>query len=234
MTLPEILALYDQQQRIAIEYPGMRKDVLPQVVRFVRPKPGMSFVQHSRLDAQNADATITEQIVYLARLVAHGFVPEEPDAIMVLDLCQASAELLAPVAMDVRPIKRREQLADVIAVEAQVWGRNFDWITQRLGDHLEIPGYLQIYVAYVDDQPTCTGWVYFHEQSDFADLWGGSTVPAYRQCGLYTAVLATRVQAARARGYRYLTIDAGPMSRPIVAKHGFQLLTYAHTCEWKP
>jgi hypothetical protein len=41
------------------------------------------------------------------------------------------------------------------------------------------------------------------------------------------------VQEARRRGYRFLTIDASPMSRPIVAKHGFQVLTYAHACEWK-
>jgi G:T-mismatch repair DNA endonuclease (very short patch repair protein) len=45
-------------------------------------------------------------------------------------------------------------------------------------------------------------------------------------------VLAVRAQEARRRGYRYLTIDASPMSRPIVAKHGFQLLTFAHACNW--
>ena len=27
---------------------------------------------------------------------------------------------------------------------------------------------------------------------------------------------------------------ASPMSRPIVAKHDFQLLTYARDCEWQP
>lgn len=254
MTRTEILALYDQQQRRAIEYPGMRKEVSPQVVRFVRPKPGLSFVLYSCLNQHNADRVIQEQIRYFRqlnqpfewkvydhdtpadlreRLLAHGFQPEEPEAVMALDLQQTPAELLAPVKADVRRITERQQLADVMAVEAQVWQRDFNWICQRLGDHLAIPGYLNIYVAYVDGQPACTGWVYFHPQSQFADLWGGSTAPAYRQRGLYTAVLAARVQAARARGYRFLTIDASPMSHPIVAKHGFQLLTYAHACEWQ-
>jgi hypothetical protein len=31
-----------------------------------------------------------------------------------------------------------------------------------------------------------------------------------------------------------LTIDASPMSRPIVAQHGFRLLTFAHACKWPP
>ena len=132
-----------------------------------------------------------------------------------------------------RRITERDQLDDVIRVEEQVWGRNFDWIKTRLGNHLEIPGYLSVYVAYVEGQPACSGWVYYHLNSQFASLWGGSTVPAYRQRGLYTAVLAARVQEAIRRGYRFLAIDASPMSRPIVAKHCFQLLTYAHACEWK-
>ena len=250
----EILALFDRQQRIEIEYPDMRKEVLPHVTRFVRPAPGMSFILHSRLNETNADAAIQEQIAYFTqldqpfewkvydydtppdlrdRLVAHGFEPDDPDAVMVLDMQAAPSTLLAPVEADVRRIIERGQLEDVIRVEEQVWGRNFDWITTRLGNHLEIPGYLSVYVAYVDGHPACAGWVYYHRNSQFASLWGGSTVPAYRQRGLYTAVLARRVQEAVERGYRFLTIDASPMSLPIVANHGFQLLTCAHACEWK-
>ncbi len=60
-----------------------------------------------------------------------------------------------------------------------------------------------------------------------------STLPAYRRRGLYTALLAARVREARARGVPYLTIDAGSMSRPIVTRHGFELLTTAVSCEWK-
>ena len=69
--------------------------------------------------------------------------------------------------------------------------------------------------------------MYYHLHSQFAGLWSGATLPAYRRRGLYTAVLAVRVQEAIRRGYHFLTIDASPMSRPIVARHGFQLLTYA-------
>jgi hypothetical protein len=124
-------------------------------------------------------------------------------------------------------------LDDVVQVEAQVLGGDFGWLKQRLSQHLEIPDYLSVYVAYVDEQPACSGWIYFHPHSQFAGLFGGATLPTYRQRGLYTAVLAVRVQEAVRRGIRFLATGASPMSQPILARNGFRLLTYAHALEWK-
>jgi len=254
MNINEILEQFDQQQRIAIELPGVRKEVLPNLVRFVRPAPGMNFVEYSCLDEAALDATIAEQIAYFApmnqpfewvvydhdqpstlkeRLVAHGFAPDEPAALMALDLRAVSPALLESTTVDVRRLTDRDQLEDVILIEQQVWGGDFGWMRRRMGDHMEIPGYLSIFVAYVDQRPACVGWTYFHPNSQFAGLWGGSTLPEYRKRGLYTAVLAARVQEAIGRGYRFLTIEASPMSRPIVASHGFQLLTMTSSYGWK-
>jgi GNAT superfamily N-acetyltransferase len=120
----------------------------------------------------------------------------------------------------------------VISILEEVWGGSFAWVSNRLGGHLEIPGYLKAYVAIVEDQPAAVGWVYFHEGSQFASLWGGSTVDQFRGRGLYTALVARRVQEAIRRGYRYLVIDTSPMSRPIVEKLGFRLLTFAQDYQW--
>ena len=249
-----LLALYDQELRIDIDYPGAWKEVSPHVVRFVRPAPGMNFILYSRLDETNADAVIQEQVAYFSRmdqpfswkvydhdtppdlkdrLAAHGFACDEPSPVLILDVREAPPGLLAPVAADVRPVAHRDQLDAVVAIEEQVWGGSFGWLKQRLGDHLAIPDYLSVYVAYVDGQPACAGWAYFHPNSQFASLFGGSTLPAYRKQGLYTAVLAIRVQEAIQRGYRYLVIEPTEMSRPIVARHGFRLLTVAYDYEWK-
>ncbi len=254
MDLAELQALYDQEQRIEIEYPGVRKEVLPGLVRFVRPAPGMNFVLYSHLDEADVDAAIQEQIAYFSqmdqpfewvvydhdrppilkeRLLAHGFEPDDPGAIMLLDLQEPPESLAAPVTANVRRLTRADQLDDVVQVEEQVWGRGFAWLKRRLGEHLAVPDYLSVYAVYVDDRPVCTGWIYFHHHSQFANLWGGSTVPGYRRQGLYTAVLAVRVQEAIRRDYRFVTIDAESMSQRIVARHGFRLLTYAQSYEWK-
>lgn len=254
-----ILQLYDREQRIEIEFPDMEKHVGPHVVRFARPQPGMSFVLYSRLEEATADEVIDEQLRFFAatqqpfewkvyshdrpadlvdRLVARGFVTEEPDAIMALDLESAPPALLAPPESQLPPGATLYQVTDaagiehIIAVMEQVWGGDFGWMRERLAGHLTLPGYLSAYVIAVDGQPATAGWSYFNP-GHFASMWGGSTVPAHRGKGLYTALLAARVQEARDRGYRYLTIDAGSMSQPIVARHGFQVLTHATACEWR-
>jgi len=241
-----LLSQFDQEMRRGITYPDMHKDTLLWGVRFVRPAPGMSFIAYHRLDESNADAAIQEQLEYFKvnkqlfswivydhdqpvdmkqRLVAHGFQPDEPGALMVLDLSTRNTTLLEPSGFDIRQITQRAGLGDVIAVLEQVWGSNFDWVWERLGNHLGIPGYLTLYIAYVADAPASVGWVYFHQSSQFASLFGGSTVGEQRTRGLYTAILARRVQEARQRGKRYLTVETSPMSQPMVARYGFWKLS---------
>jgi GNAT superfamily N-acetyltransferase len=255
MDLSEVLALYDKEQRREIEFPGMRRDVLPNLVRYVRPMPGMSFVLYSDLDEANVDATIDEQLAYFRReglqfewkvyahdrpadladrLIAQGFEPEEEAAsIMVLDVPASPPSLLIRLNHDVRRLTDPGQLGDVIAILEASDGDDYNWIYDRLGSHMNLPDYLSVYVAYADDRPVSSGWIYF-SPGHFASLWGGATLAAYRGRGFYTAVLSARVQEARQRGVRYLTIDAGSMSRPIVARHGFQEITQAIGCEWRP
>jgi hypothetical protein len=243
-----LLCLFDEEMRRGITYPDMRKDILPWGVRFVRPAPGMSFITYYQLDERSAEAAIQEQIAYFKaldqpfswtvydhdapagmeeRLLAHGFEEEEPGALMVLDLSRAPAALFEPTEADIRPIDQRAGLEDVIHVMEGVWGGNFDWMRERMGVHLEIPGYLNIYAAYIEDQPASAGWVYFHPGSPFASLFGGSTLAEWRGRGLYSAILARRAQEAQRRGVHYLTVETSPMSRPIVEKHGFWQLSAA-------
>lgn len=258
MDRESLLALFDREQRIDVEIPGMRKDTLPGVVRFTRPAPGMNAVRYSHLDPATADETIQAQVDYfrplgqpfewivydhntppgLTDLLArHGFeIEEEGEPILILDLRHAPPSLLAPVTADVRRIDTREGLDDVIEVMENVYGGNFAWIRGRLGDHLEVPNYLSVYTAYADNRPACAGWIYNtvgNPAPCFAGLWGGSTVADQRGKGLYKAILSRRLQEAQARGCGYLYINASEMSEPIVRKYGFQLLDTMRSCEWK-
>ncbi len=251
----QLLALYDQHQRIDLEIPGVRKEITPHVMRFIRPAPGMNFVSCAWLDEVNADAVIQEQVDYFLqfdqpftwqlmqhdhpddlarRLLVHGFsADDDPSALMLLDMQDCPADLLRPVSSEIHQITEPEQLDEVVAVEEQVWGGSFAWLKQRLGSHLAIPDYLSVYVAYVDGQPASTAWTYFPPNNPFASLFGGATVPGQRKSGLYTALLAQRVQEARQRGRRFLTVGCNPNSRPIVAQHGFQFLAYLYDYEYQ-
>jgi GNAT superfamily N-acetyltransferase len=168
-----------------------------------------------------------------SELVEHGFVADEdPAAVMVLDVKNGPALLSQPVQADIRRIDTLAGLKDIIHVLDKVWGGQNTWVNERLGRHLEIPGYLSVYAAYVNNQPASIAWTYF-PRGHFATLFAGSTIAEYRRRGLYTALLATRLREIRERGYRYAVVEAGAMSKPIVAKHGFQHLTTVHDYEWK-
>ncbi|MEU6442811.1 acetyltransferase [Streptomyces sp. NPDC047046] len=70
--------------------------------------------------------------------------------------------------------------------------------------------------------------------TDFAGLWGGSTLAAWRGRGLYRATVAARARIAAARGVRYLQVDASADSAPILRRLGFLELTTTTPYIWTP
>ena len=82
-----------------------------------------------------------------------------------------------------------------------------------------------------DERPTsdglvvCAARVNFHHGTDFASLWGGSTLADYRGRGIYQAIVSRRADQAAERGYSYLQVDASPDSRPILERLGMRVVT---------
>lgn len=255
MNAEQILALFDQEQRRDVEFSDVRREVTPTVVRQVGLYHPQSAIIYSWLTPANVEAAILAEIAYFDhlghhfewkvyahdhpsdlkdRLVAHGFEAEEPEALVVLDVESGPAVLLQPVTHDVRRITNPDHLQDLAIVHQGVWQDDFSILNERLANDLrQDPDHICVYAAYVDGVPASSAWTYFHEGSQFASLWGGSTLPAYRKRGLYSALLAVRAQEAQRRGVRFLTVDASPMSRPILQSFGFQWLTTIYPCKWQ-
>ena len=256
MNLAQWLALYDQDQRIHVRYPDIQREETPRVVRHVALSESQdSMVIYSRLDAESADEVIRAEIEYFngigqdfewkvyshdqppdlkQRLERLGFEVGEEEAIMALDLAEAPEVLWQPVSQDIHRVMDAAGLADVLAVEREVWQEDQSQLGEFLGDALrETPVQISIYAAYVNDLPVSAAWVFFPEDSQFASLWGGSTLEEYRGMGLYTSLLAIRAQEARSRGVNYLTVDASPMSRPILEKFGFIKITESYPYMWR-
>ena len=249
-----MLALYDKEERREVEQPGMRREVTPFVVRQVDLLGRRSTIVYSRLDAAQADGVIRGEVAYFdglghdlewklyahdspanldEYLVAHHFEAEDPEAIMVLDLASVPGTVRGAPQHDIRRTTDPAGLREVLAVSQAVWEEDLSELGARLALELRAePCDLAVYIAYVDGVPACCGWLRYDPRSQFASLWGGSTLPGYRKRGLYTALLAARMQEAQRRGARFLTVDAGAMSRPIVAALGFVQLTTARAYMW--
>jgi GNAT superfamily N-acetyltransferase len=249
-----LLVRYDKDLRLRITVPEARKEITNDVVRIIRDAPGMNFVAFTFANESKLHDVIHQELEYFGplgqpftwkvydhdrlpsikeKLVSHGFTNDnDPAAVMVLDVKKSKSSLFQPVQADIRRIDTVEGLKDVIHVLDQVWGGHHTWVNDRLGSHLQIPGYVSVYAAYVEGQPASIAWTYF-PRGHFATLFAGSTLSEYRKQGLYTSLLATRLNEIRERGYRYAVVEAGTMSKPIMAKHGFQQLTTVYDYEWK-
>jgi hypothetical protein len=258
MNVEEILALYDEQERKQGDHPSYQREVLPEVVRHIARRPERySFVIYSQLTAGNADAIIQRELDYYRstggaglewklyghdqppdlgqRLIAHGFEEDEREGLLVLDLQNLPEVYTQPVTADIRTLTTSEEIRDVVKVQAQVYDRDFSWLQTQLEENLaKQPDYWRVYTAYVDGEAACAAWISFPENSSFAGLWGGATLAKYRKMGLYTQLVAIRAQEAIERGYRFLMVDASDMSRPILQKRGFQLLTNTTPYFWQP
>jgi hypothetical protein len=249
-----LLVRYDKDLRLRINYPEARKEITRDVVRIIRKAPGMNVVAFTFANESKLERVIEREVNYFLpmnqpftwKVYEHDLLPSlrnklstqgfqedgDPADVMVLDVNRAPADLLQPVGSDVRRITDLGGLKDVIYVLDQVWGGHNIWVNERLGSHMQIPGYLSVYAAYVENQPASIAWTYF-PRGHFATLFAGSTIEKYRQRGLYTGLLATRIQEIRKRGVHFAVVEAGSMSKPIVAKHGFKHLTTVYDYEWK-
>ncbi|HMR66766.1 MAG TPA: GNAT family N-acetyltransferase [Anaerolineae bacterium] len=256
MPAQNIVELFTHDQRLAVRYPDTRREVTPTVVRHLPLVAGQGdgSIIYSRLDETNVEAEIQTQIDYFEnlglsfewkvydydrpadlkeRLAAFGFALEEAEAIMVLELAETGPLLSQTIQPDIRRLTAPEQLADVLVVEQAVWDSDQQWLVDYLGDCLSgTPEQMSVYVAYVEAQPVSAAWIYFPPDSQFASLWGGSTLAEFRGRGLYSALLAVRAQEAKRRGINYLTVDASPMSRPVLEKFGFEVIAEATPCKW--
>ena len=250
-----MLELYDLEQRREVVFFGFKRLETEYVVRQISQFDINSAISYSRLLDASAEPAIEEEINFFsaldhrfewkvfdydepcdlrARLAAHGFESEEPEALMVLDLASVPDIQWGVSNVDVRQIADAVQLADVKRVEEAVWKEDFTWLVKDLSLALvQDPAHLSVYVVYVDGKPVSSAWIRFHPNSQFASLWGGSTLPGFRGKGFYRSLVASRAREALSRNVRFLTVDASPMSQPVLDRLGFRLISYSHPCVWK-
>lgn len=245
MTADEIFAAYRSERREQ-ELPGFVLERLPHFSRYTGE--GMDgFIAFTDLPEARARETIREQITHFerrgrgfewkvyeldrppdlrARLEREGFEPGDVEAFMVL-----APDRVPPVGgsdprVRIERVVSADRLEGPLAVQRAVSDRDVPWVGPALAGTLaERPAEIAIFCAWLDDRLAGTGWVDLVPRSSFADLHGGSVLPGARGRGIYSMLLAARAAVARERGYRWLAVDAAPMSRPILERKGFR-----HVC----
>jgi GNAT superfamily N-acetyltransferase len=213
------------------------------VLRRISPPGGWSGITWSRLDERSADAVIGAQIARFAeraaawewkhysydspadlprRLLARGFTPEEPEALLFAELESLSLDPAPPEGVEIAAVRDERSVAALVQVHDAVFGGDNSelgrTLLSALGRTSPTGG---AFVAIAAGEAVAGGRVELYPDSEFASLWGGATLPAWRKRGIFRALVARRAAFAHGRGARYLQVDALPTSRPTLERLGF-------------
>jgi GNAT superfamily N-acetyltransferase len=170
-----------------------------------------------------------------ARLLAAGYLPEDEETVLVGPTELMATEPVLPNGVVLRQVTSDADMRRIAEMESEVWGEDRQWS----GDHLirEVAGApdgIVVLTAEAAARVVAAGWVTFRPGTDFAGLWGGSTLREWRGRGIYRALVARRAQLAAGRGVPYLQVDASRDSAPILRRLGFQALTTTTPYVWTP
>lgn len=257
-----VLAEYDRDIRTRpfTTHPDFRFEWDGPVFRFTgrNAAPNWNGVLFAKLTADNADETIARQIAYFRllghafewklhdydspadmnrRLEAAGLVPESEEGFAVSDIAEPLREFAPPPDVAIRKLTGFDDFSLIGALNASVYGNPED--SAALVDHLrlehehDVTGLL-VYGAFVNTLLVSAGWLRFHRPGRFASLWGGATLPEWRGRGIYSALVSTRAREAKKKGFRWLTVDCSPDSRPILERRGFHVLSDITPWIWTP
>ncbi|MFC8359546.1 GNAT family N-acetyltransferase [Streptomyces griseorubiginosus] len=180
--------------------------------------------------AHDTPADLTE------RLRAAGFVPEERETVLIGRAAEmAVGEPTLPDGVTLRRVTAEADMRRIAAMESTVWGQDWSWLAEDLvGRVAAAPDEIAVYVAEADGEVVSAAWLAFRAGTEFASLWGGSTLAEWRGRGVYRALVAVRAALAASRGVTYLHVDASDDSAPILRRLGFHAVTTTTPYVWTP
>ncbi len=240
-----VLSAFNEQIRRhpRAELWGGRVERTDHVVRSMAPPTGWNGVTWSALSADTADEVIAEEIRRFAevgcewewkhysydeppdladRLMAAGFAPEPTETLLVAEVAALALDAPPVPGVELRRVVDEDDVGTLVWVHHAVFG---DY-PSALGNEVRAglarePTAIEAVIAWADDTPIGAGRIDFHAGTEFASLWGGGTIPAWRRRGVFRSLVAYRAGLASKRGVRYLQVDAVPASRPILERLGF-------------
>jgi len=166
-----LLALYDAEMRRApIPEPGTRVEQVGTIVRVVGTENYVLFSDLTEVDARDVVASQAD-FFRAARakaewkvfghdrpkdlpeiLAAQGFVPDEPETLVVFDLGNESLGGTSTPGVEIRPVTDEAQLRDALQANEAAFGPDTHGFIDRYRDRLADPT-MVLFVAYVDGHP---------------------------------------------------------------------------------
>ena len=174
------------------------------------------------------------------RLRAHGLEPDEVETVMVGEASHLAVDVELPEGVSVRRVDQLPEREAIVTEASEVAVRIFGDGPSgaEMLDRLDrMDGMEEFWVAEAgtDDgrHVICSGRLARVAGTEFAGIWGGSTLPEWRGQGIYRALTAARARAALDEGVRYINSDCTVMSRPILERSGLVAVTTTTPYVWR-
>ncbi|WP_338865446.1 GNAT family N-acetyltransferase [Myxococcus stipitatus] len=256
---PDIWNRFEQQvrKRLTPIDASWRVEQVNGVIRALGPSPSPfdNSVCWARVDDTNADSVIRDQVSYFrdlgrafmwkvytgdapadleARLLRAGFEVQARVTLVILDTMRPLPAVRLPPEVELRRVEDPSGLVPAMDVQREVWKQDCQWLLDALTVEMKTqPDVLSVFVGWAGSRPVCSSWLRIEPGTSFASLWGGSVLADWRGRGLYRAMVDARAREARQRDVPYLFVEAGDMSRPILERIGFQVLSPVSKCVYR-
>ncbi|MPY97315.1 MAG: GNAT family N-acetyltransferase [Actinophytocola sp.] len=255
-----LLRAYDEQLRTDAETPSAVSVTRHGPLRLVTFAGGRGFVTYRDLGGGNADETARlvrealrhyqadpaiDRVEWKTRghdhapglheaLVGDGFIPEEPESIMLGETTSLLADVPLPDGVILRRVTDERDVRAMSAMQDEAFG---DPMPNRMAEallrRLALDDGMELWVAEVEGQIVSAGRLEPVPGTDFAGIWGGATLEAWRGRGIYRALTAARARSALACGKTLIHSDSTAYSRPILERAGLVAVSTTMPYVWR-
>jgi GNAT superfamily N-acetyltransferase len=257
-----LLAAYDEQLRTDAETPSAVSVTTLGPLRLVTFAGGRGFVTYRDLGGADADAIRRLVAAALAHyqadaainrvewktrghdhaprlhetLLDNGFVPDEPESIMIGEARGLAVDVPLPQGVALRRVSEDADVRAMTAMSAEVFGDPVPEamaVAEALLRRLSFDDGMELWVAEVDGQIVSAGRLEPVTGTDFAGIWGGATRQEWRGRGIYRALTAARARSALRKGKTLITSDSTEYSRPILERSGLVKVSTTTPYQWQ-
>jgi len=167
-------------------------------------------------------------------LLEHGFVPEDPESIMIGEAQALAVDVSPPEGVALRQVTAADDVRTMSALQDEVFG---DPVSVEMADavlhRLSLEDGMELWVAEVGDRMVSAGRLEPVQGTDFAGIWGGVTRAEWRGRGIYRALTAARARSALRRGATLIHSDSTEFSRPILERSGLVAVSTTTPYFWR-
>lgn len=168
------------------------------------------------------------------RLHALGFIAQPSESIMIGPLQSLFSDGPDPAGLELRCVSTSDEIEEMCRMVDRAFGEPYDpATTQALVSRMSRNDGMELWVAWTQGRMVGAGRLEPVAGTEFAGLWGGGVLPAFRGRGVYRALVDARARSAVAKGCKYAHSDSTEYSRPILERRGLLKVSTTTPYLWK-